>query len=138
MNRADLQRLTELRIREAKALLDGGCSEGAYYLAGYAVECAIKAYVAKRTREHDFPDKALIEKVYRHDPEELVRGAGLEKDLRDEMDRDKDFAVNWAIVKNWSEKSRYNASISEEDARELHASIVDPAHGVLEWLKKRW
>jgi HEPN domain-containing protein len=40
MNRADFQKLAELRIREAKVLLDSKHYEGAYYLAGYAVECA--------------------------------------------------------------------------------------------------
>ena len=39
MNRADLKQLAQLRLREAKALLDGGHAPGAYYLAGYAVEC---------------------------------------------------------------------------------------------------
>jgi hypothetical protein len=34
-----------------------GFSDGAYYLAGYTVDCAIKASVAKRTQEHDFPEK---------------------------------------------------------------------------------
>jgi HEPN domain-containing protein len=49
MNRADLQQLAELRITEAKVLLDNGFYAGAYYLAGYAVECALKACIAKLT-----------------------------------------------------------------------------------------
>jgi hypothetical protein len=31
--------------------------EGAYYLAEYAIECAFKACIAKRTQQHDFPEK---------------------------------------------------------------------------------
>ena len=58
MNRLDLQQLSDLRIGEAKALLAQGFPEGAYYLAGYSVECALKACIARRTREHDFPDKS--------------------------------------------------------------------------------
>ena len=46
-----------MRVKEAAVLLQNGCPEGAYYLAGYAVECALKACVAKQTREHDFPDR---------------------------------------------------------------------------------
>jgi len=43
MNRVDLQQLAELRLKESKALFAAGFPEGAYYLAGYAVECALKA-----------------------------------------------------------------------------------------------
>jgi hypothetical protein len=41
MNRADLQQIAELRLQEARTLLTGGFPDGAYYLAGYAVECAL-------------------------------------------------------------------------------------------------
>jgi HEPN domain-containing protein len=51
MNRTDLQQLAELRIKEARILLDGDSYSGAYYLAGYAIECALKACIAKRTKE---------------------------------------------------------------------------------------
>src|SRR5205807_5441492 len=63
MNRADFHKLTEIRMREAKVLLDRKCDEGAYYLAGYAVECALKACIAKKTLAHDFPPKAAA-KLY--------------------------------------------------------------------------
>jgi HEPN domain-containing protein len=67
MNRADFQQLSELRLREAQALLAAGLPDGAYYLAGYAVECALKACIAKRTREHDFADKKLVNDSHTHD-----------------------------------------------------------------------
>jgi hypothetical protein len=38
MNRADFQRLADIRIDEAAALLAQQKWDGAYYLAGYAVE----------------------------------------------------------------------------------------------------
>ena len=38
MNRKDFQELSRIRLKEAKALLDLGLWDGAYYLAGYAVE----------------------------------------------------------------------------------------------------
>jgi len=33
---------------------------GAYYLMGYAIECAFKAAISKQIKEHDFPDKKLV------------------------------------------------------------------------------
>ena len=60
MNRKDLQRLTRLRLAEARVLLAAAKYDGAYYLAGYAVECALKACIAKQIKRFDFPDKKLV------------------------------------------------------------------------------
>ena len=35
------------RLREARALLGVRCWSGAYYLAGYAIECGLKACIIK-------------------------------------------------------------------------------------------
>jgi hypothetical protein len=40
----------EPHLQDAEALLQGGRYDAAYYLAGYAVECAIKACIANQTR----------------------------------------------------------------------------------------
>jgi HEPN domain-containing protein len=50
MNRADLQKLSNTRLRQARILFAAGESSGAYYLAGYAVECALKACFAKHVK----------------------------------------------------------------------------------------
>ena len=77
MNSSDLQKLASLRIKEAKTLLDNDRYEGAYYLAGYAVECALKACIAKKTKRFDFPDKELANKSYTHKLEALVGQSGM-------------------------------------------------------------
>ena len=138
MNRADLQQLSDIRLAEAKVLLDNGSYPGAYYLAGYAVECAIKAYIAKQTNQYDFPDKDLAQKVYTHSLESLIRAAGLRTELEQEEKADNAFSGNWGHVSKWSEKHRYDLTKDEKDARELYTAITDANHGVLAWLKKRW
>jgi HEPN domain-containing protein len=45
MNRTDLQILAEDRLKDAEVLLANGRFGAAYYLAGYAVECGLKACV---------------------------------------------------------------------------------------------
>jgi hypothetical protein len=50
VNRAEFQKLADLRAREAGVLLAAKCYDGAYYLAGYAVECALKECIARKTR----------------------------------------------------------------------------------------
>ncbi|MGB7136749.1 MAG: HEPN domain-containing protein [Acidobacteriaceae bacterium] len=60
MNRKDLQSLANTRLREARVLFRAKEFSGAYYLAGYAVECALKACIAKQYRQHDFPDRKTV------------------------------------------------------------------------------
>jgi hypothetical protein len=85
MNRIGFQEIAHLRLRESKALLAGGFPEGAYYLAGYAVECALKPCIAKRTREHDFPDKKLVNDSHTHDIAKLLQLAELKVELEAAM-----------------------------------------------------
>ena len=67
MNRNDFRRLSEIRKRDALALLSNRQYSGAYYLVGYAAECALKAYIAKSVRRHDFPDRQRVINSYTHD-----------------------------------------------------------------------
>jgi len=138
MNRSELHRLSRIRIKEAKLLLDGGCYNGAYYLAGYAVECALKACIAKQTHRHDFPDKKRGDDSYTHDLMKLVKVAKLENELRQEIGANRVFRDNWATLKKWSEAFRYETAVPEAAVIALHAAITDQKDGVLTWLKKFW
>jgi hypothetical protein len=72
VNRKDFQALARLRQREAQALLKAGCPAGAYYLAGYAVECALKPGIARLTRRYDFPDRQLAQRAHTHSLVQLL------------------------------------------------------------------
>jgi HEPN domain-containing protein len=139
MNRSDFQVLAEIRIKEAKVLLDSDCYEGAYYLAGYAVECALKACIAKKTQPFDFPPKPnVVGEYYKHDLNVLIRMAGLELDLKKEMGLVVQFKLNWAYVSKWSEQYRYETNVDAKQANDLYIAIVNVQHGVLTWLKRYW
>jgi len=138
MNRAQLQQLSELRIKEARILLEARSYPGAYYLAGYAVECALKACIAKRTKEYDFPDKNFVNKSWTHKLEELLNLTELKDKLEGDMKSNKDLDAFWAVVVNWEESRRYELGASQEDARNLCDAISDPVNGVLQWLKTWW
>jgi hypothetical protein len=66
-----------MRVADAKALLAAGQFQGSYYVAGYAIECALKACLCKQFKLHDFPDRKLVQDSYTHDLDNLVRLAGL-------------------------------------------------------------
>jgi len=137
MNRTEFQRLSNLRLEESKALLAAGFADGAYYLAGYAVECALKACIAKRTREHDFPEKGS-HKFYSHDLEDLVGFALLRVELDQSLQADPTMKTNWTVIQNWSEESRYEANRTLQEATDLLNAIEDQKGGVLLWLRQRW
>lgn len=138
MNRLDLQQLAELRIREAGVLLNNGFYAGAYYLAGYAIECALKACIARLTKPDEFPDKKHANRSYTHNLTELVDVAQLSASLKTEGNLNLAFDLNWNTVKSWSEEARYDANIGKPKAEDFYSAITDPSDGVLQWLKKYW
>ena len=138
MNRSTLQEISRVRRREASALIAAGQFPGAHYLLGYAVECALKACIAKQVRRHDFPDKDLVNKAYTHKLETLLELAGLAQDLERDKRNSKPLELNWAIVKDWSESSRYQIDITEAEARDMYSATTARRHGILTWIRRRW
>jgi hypothetical protein len=138
MNRADFQKLTRIRVREARLLLENQCCEGAYYLLGYAVECAFKACIAKQTKRYDFPDKNLANSIFTHDLNTLLRFSGLEQEHRKESKSNPNFELNWTIVKDWREDARYSLTITKDKAEALHSAVLSRKDGILPWLQKWW
>jgi HEPN domain-containing protein len=137
VNRTELQWLAKERIREAKLLLDAQHWSGAYYLAGYAVECALKACIAKRMQAEEFPDKSFADKCWTHHLAQLLGLTGLKDDFDAAVQADTDLEDNWDTVKGWTEASRY-ARKKKADAQDLYDAITDRKHGVFSWLKLRW
>jgi HEPN domain-containing protein len=137
MNRTDFQRLSNVRLQEAKALLADGFPEGAYYLAGYAVECALKACIARKTQQYDFPDKTQVNESYTHNLRELMRIALLRDELAALIQTDLGMRNDWNIVQSWSESSRYESKTLQE-ATELLEAIETSRGGLLPWVRQRW
>lgn len=137
MNRTELQQLAEERISEAKSLLDAGKWSGAYYLAGYAVECALKACIARLTKADDFPEKKTVQDAWTHDLLKLINTAGLEAEWNADTKTNSDLLANWDVAKDWKESSRYKFK-TEAEARALYDAITDTTNGVLPWIKLRW
>ena len=135
MNKSDLEALVDIRVKEAKLLLDNNCYEGAYYLLGYALECAIKACIAKQVKEHDFPDKQLANVSFTHRLGDLLGVAGLKQKLQEKEKTDEEFKLNWAVTKDWSEDARYEHIIEETLAKDFFRAITNEKTGILIWIK---
>jgi hypothetical protein len=137
VNRKDLQTLANIRIREAQSLLKAKEYSGAYYLAGYSIECALKACIAKKSRRHDFPDKKAVSDSYTHDLVKLATLADLLQQLNMLGQTDPVFGKNWNLISVWSEESRYRIS-EESAASEIVDAIMERYHGVMPWVKQHW
>ncbi len=139
MNQRDFKKLANIRIADAKVLLKTSRNaSGAYYLAGYAVECAIKACIAKNTKVGDWPPKPDdVRKMYSHDLNELIKQANLAAALDTEIKTNPQFAGHWGIVKEWSEQKRYE-QCKQIKASEMVVAITDNSNGVLAWIQQYW
>ena len=138
MTKNDFQKLSRIRLKEARVLLSNGFFEGSYYLAGYAVECAIKACIAKNVKKYDFPDKELAINSYSHDLQKLIKLAGLQNELDVLLKSNKKFELNWTLVKDWTEQKRYSTAIPDILAKELYSALTSRQNGVMIWLRSNW
>lgn len=141
MNRAEFQQLSDVRLREAEALLAAGLWDGAYYLAGYAVECGLKACILARLERDGavviFEDKKFSEKCWTHKLDDLLVLAGLEAARDVEASANPNFATYWRQVVKWKEDARYRRN-SKPDAEDLYRAISDTQDGVLRWMRLQW
>lgn len=137
MNRTDLQRLSRLRLQEARSLFNSGLYSGAYYLSGYAVECALKASIAKRTLRFEFPDLDRARRSYTHGLADLFKVAELLNDFQSARQQNAGLQASWDIVKDWSEQGRYEVW-SQTEADAMIDAVGKPRNGVLPWIKLHW
>lgn len=139
----NLTRLAETRLHEARVLLNNHCFEGAYYLAGYAVECAIKSVIARSFREAEIPDRAWVQAIHTHNLRQFLKHAYPEGGLVLACEHDSALEAHWAAACLWGEQERYKMMTEDGEvsgqsrAEALIRAVGDPEHGVLRWLTTR-
>jgi hypothetical protein len=139
--RSELQRIAQTRLEEAKVLYTAGFYDGAYYLAGYAVETALKACICKLLDEDFPPGSGEVARAYRtHRFEDLILLAGLRKTLGLQIAADVNFQTNWSLVTSWSETKRYDVigTSDQTKTQELLSALDDATYGILTWIKTIW
>lgn len=148
-NRADFQQLATLRLTEAQTLLTHDLPDGAFYLAGYAVECALKAAICRTLGIDDFfesysskPHGAkvrddVVQKFKTHDYGTLLVLSDLYHKLGADLLTDKALNDSWSTFQNqnWSEQQRYaTASKAMNDTLDFVASV----NYFLQWISQHW
>ena len=109
MNQADLRSLAQDRVLDADALIKGGRWSFAYYVAGYAVECALKSCLLARMVRTGwvFQEKAKIDECLTHDFAKLINLAGLTPELNAQLASNSIFVGNWGTTTQWKVTDRY-------------------------------
>jgi HEPN domain-containing protein len=132
--RKDFQRLSIVRAKEARILLRAGLYDGAYYLAGLAVENALKACIARATLRYEFPDRDRANRVYSHRLEGLLTEAGLRQELRSTQSA---VLEAWGQISVWQIDARYETGRSAAEVKDFLQAVAGQA-GVLQWLRRFW
>lgn len=137
LTRRRLQVIAEAHLGAARILLENRLYGPSYYLSGLAVECAIKACIAKQIQRYTFPDKALAEQSWVHDLRKLLRAADLWAELEASMRTSTMLRANWRDIKDWRVDSRYQ-SANEITARDMLRAAAEQPAGVFLWVQARW
>lgn len=142
MDRKGLESLAQERLGDAEALLGLGRWSAAYYLCGYAVECALKSCVLKYLGESDkvFGDETYLKRLagcWTHDLAKLVNLAGLDAEFGVARGANPALKTFWEKTIEWNETSRYSAK-TEAEAKDLFEAIGHTRDGVFQWIRSRW
>lgn len=138
MTRRDLQELARLRLREAEALYRSRLYDGCVYLAGYAVELALKARICRLLRLPDYPSGEIARLFKVHDLEHLKLLAGLSTEI--DVKKNKELFDNWSKAIDWSPEQRYDppGKYDAAAAKIILNGLTAKPNGVFTWLTHRW
>jgi hypothetical protein len=106
-------------------------------VVGYAVECGLKACIARLTQAEDFYDKALAGSIFTHKLKDLANYARLSEEIKQFGKEDRIFERNWAQVSSWNQASRYEPH-TQAQAEEMMQAVRDPDHGVMQCIRRYW
>lgn len=140
MERSEWQALAGRWLADARVLLDARRWSAAYYAAGYAAECGLKACVLARVAAEPgliFAERRFSERCWTHNLAELVKLAGLEGALAAYTGRGRRCQDNWKVVAEWAETARYE-TYTHHEAKRLYRAIAERPKGVLTWIRGRW
>lgn len=120
----DLRAIARARLRDAQVLLRAKRFDGAFYLAGYAIELALKARICRTLRWPGFPETSQdfkgLQSLRTHDLEILLSFSGVEARVRTR------YSAEWSVVVKWSPEKRYQAvgQSTPQEAADMVTSVM--------------
>jgi HEPN domain-containing protein len=121
---AELRKVARARLRDAKALCGSRKYHAAIYVAGYAIEIALKARICKSLKWKEFPETAKefegLSNLKTHKLSLLLRLSGREEFIK------KHAFLDWSAVVSWDPEMRYRpAGSSGRKEAELMITSVE-------------
>jgi HEPN domain-containing protein len=102
---SELKRIARARLADSEALLRARRYDGAIYVAGYAVELALKARICKTLRWRGYPStRKEFENLLSfksHDLDVLLHLSGAETRIK------LHYFADWSAVASWDPEARY-------------------------------
>lgn len=121
MTASELRSISTEWLDNAECLLANGRWRGAYDLAGYCVELALKARICEALGWTEYREG--LDGMKTHHLETLVQFTGREADIKT------NHFANWAIVVRWNPEACYQeVRHTENDAKELIAAVKEVLH----------
>ena len=137
--RTELQDLSRLKLKEAEALYKAHLYDGCVYLAGYAVELALKARICRLLRVKEYPLSGDLARAFKvHNLDQLKVFAGLSAEI--DVKKNHELFDNWSKVVDWNPEKRYESpgKYTEATAKIILDGLTSKRNGVFTWLTKRW
>ena len=134
----EIRNIAALRLADAETLYQNSRYDGAFYLAGYALELSFKAKICECLKIDDFYSthvKSELSKVYLvHDISKLLLLSGLYTLCEAEKSTDNALMQDWSYVVKWSEKSRYDShgTHTEGDVQNL----INAVKQLMQWISR--
>lgn len=130
----DWLRLVSRCCNDARVLLRGNATSGAWEHAGFSVECALKAAVMAHHRFNRWPSREHRPDLYGHNLRLLMREAGINDAalLRDRI------APRWQVVLLWGRGDTYNPGAMPSKAARDMVEAACGSDGVLRWIGSRF
>lgn len=134
---ADIIKIANERLVDADYLYLYGRYDGAYYMAGYAIELLLKARVCKTLDIDNFFDDRIMKQIKypktfkNHDIDQLLILSGLYKKWTQVLSKPK-YIKAWSKVGEWNETSRYLTGKTALEVQKFLSSV----RIIEKWIKK--
>jgi HEPN domain-containing protein len=129
----ELVSIATARLKDAEALYAAKRYDGAAYIAGYAVEVALKARICRTLKWAGFPSTASefanLQSLKTHRLSILLSLSGRETKIKSHPLR----AFAWSVVVQWDPESRYGriGTVTEPEARQFLTRAREVMEGLI-------
>jgi HEPN domain-containing protein len=114
MQKAEIEKIIEARLKDAEVLLKASRFDGSVYLCGYAIELSLKARICKLLKWNEYPTSGKYSTFKTHDLDVLLHLSGIEDKVK------LDYMTEWSIVAQWNPEARYKiGNVKKTDAKDM-------------------